>query len=184
MKARMAEASRLASEHMALIESIGDPTLTVGLALGPMAVKILTGEMAEVLRWSDMVIDLAEGDRAMGGYIVGSPLASAYAMRSTARWWLGHAGWREDFNRALAMARDADPISKAAVIAYTYYNAIGSGVIAADDAALRDIDEALQSAERAADDIALGLALYTKANALRSGFRAAGTRIGITQAGS
>ena len=102
----------------------------------------------------------------MGGYVVGSPLASAYAMRSTARWWLGQAGWQEDFNRALAMARDADPISQAVVVAYTYSNAIASGVIAADDAALRDIDEALQSAERAADDIALGLALYTKANAL------------------
>ena len=72
----------------------------------------------------------------MGGYIVGSPLASAYAMRSTARWWLGHGGWQEDFNRALAMARDADPISKAAVIAYTYDDAIGSGVIAADDTAV------------------------------------------------
>ena len=57
---RLDEASRLASEHMVLIESIGDPTLTVGLALFPLARKILTGEMAEVLRWSQMVIDLAE----------------------------------------------------------------------------------------------------------------------------
>ena len=40
------------------------------------------------------------------------------------------------------------------------------GVIVADDAALCDIDEALQSAQRAADDLALGFALYTKANAL------------------
>ena len=66
---RLAEASRLASEHMVLIESIGDPTLTVGLALGPIAVKVLTGEIAQALRWSRMVIDLAEGDRARGGYI-------------------------------------------------------------------------------------------------------------------
>ena len=29
---RVREASQLASEHMALIESIGDPTLTVGLS--------------------------------------------------------------------------------------------------------------------------------------------------------
>ena len=148
---------------MVLIESIGDPTLTVGLALFPATVKVLTGEMAEALRWSQMVIDLAEGDRALGGYIVGSPLASAYAMRCTARWVLGHAGWREDFNRAVAMARDADPISQAVVITYTYNNAIACGVIVADDAALRDIDEALQSAQRALDDIALGFALYTKA---------------------
>jgi adenylate cyclase len=163
---RLAEASRLASEHMVLIESIGDPTLTVGLALGPAGVKVLTGEMAEALRWSNLIIDLAEGDRALGGYIVGSPLASAYAVRCTARWMLGRAGWREDFNRAVAMARDADPVSQAVVIVYTHSNAIGSGVILADDAALRDIDEALQSAQRAADDIALGFALYAKANAL------------------
>ena len=32
--ARMHEASRLAAEQMALIESIGDPTLTIGLASG------------------------------------------------------------------------------------------------------------------------------------------------------
>jgi hypothetical protein len=59
------------------------------------------------------------------------------------------------------MARDADPISQALVIVYTYNNAIAGGVIVADDAALRDIDEAVQ---RAADDIALGFALYAKAN--------------------
>ncbi len=52
-----------------------------------------------------------------------------YAMRSTARWWLGQEGWKDDFNRGLAMARDADSISKAVVIVYTYYNAIGIGVI-------------------------------------------------------
>ena len=32
VQARMREASQLASEAMALIESIGDPTLTVGLS--------------------------------------------------------------------------------------------------------------------------------------------------------
>ena len=166
MNGRLAEASRLVSEYMVLIESIGDPKLTVRLALVPIAVKISTGELAEALRWSQMVIDLAEGDRAGGGYILGSPLASAYALRCTARWPLGRAGWREDFNRAVAMARDADPLSQGVVIAYTYSLTIGCGVIAADDAALRDIDEAVQSAQRAADDIALGFALYTKANAL------------------
>ena len=120
MNGRLAEASRLVSEYMVLIESIGDPTLTVGLALLPIAVKISTGEMAEALRWSDMVIDLAEGDPARGGYICGSPLASAYALRCTARWALGYTGWRDDFNRAVAMARDADPLSQGVVIAYTY----------------------------------------------------------------
>jgi adenylate cyclase len=166
IKARLAEASRLATEYMVLIESIGDPNVTVGLALFPAAVKFLTGEVAQALRWSQMVIDLAEGDRALGDYIVGSPLALAYAVRSSARSILGRAAWREDFNRAVAMARDADPISQAVVIVYTYNNATASGVIVADDAALHEIDEALQNAQRAADDIALGFALYAKANVL------------------
>ena len=166
MNGRVAEASRLVSEYMVLIESIGDPTLTVRLALLPIAVKISTGELAEALRWSDMVIDLAEGDPARGGYIRGSLLASAYALRCTARWALGYTGWRDDFNRAVAMARDADPLWQGVVIAYTYSLAIGCGVIAADDAALHDVDEALQGAKRSADDIALGFALYTKAVAL------------------
>jgi adenylate cyclase len=171
MKGRLHEVSRLASEYMAFIESIGDPALTVGLAIGPMASKNLTGEMAEVLGWTDRIIDLAEGDRATGDYVVGSPLASAYAMRSTARWWLGQAGWRDDFNTAVSMARDADPISQAVIMTYTYSNAIASGVIAPDDAALHDIDEALRNAERTADDVALGLGLSTKATALwKSGF--------------
>jgi adenylate cyclase len=163
---RLVEASRLAGEMMAMVEAIGDPTLTVGLALGPMAVKVLTGEVGEVLRWSSMVVNLAESDSATGHYIVDAPVASAYAMRSTARWWFGLPGWQEDFARALEMVHDADPISRATVACYTYYNAIGSDVIVADDAALRGIDEALQSAEQASDDLALALLLFTKANAL------------------
>ena len=39
MRGRVREASRLASEHMALIESIGDPTLTVGLSFAAIAAK-------------------------------------------------------------------------------------------------------------------------------------------------
>ena len=37
---RIREASRLASEAMALIESIGDPTLTVGLSFAAIYAKI------------------------------------------------------------------------------------------------------------------------------------------------
>ena len=163
---RLAEASRLASEHMVLIESIGDPTVTAGLALFPASAKVLTGEIAQALRWSQMVIDLAEGDRALGGYIVGSPLASAYAMRCAARWcWAAPAGertstvpsrWPEMPIRYHRQWSTPTPTTTRSPC----------GVIVADDAALRDIDEALQSAQRAADDVALGFALYTKANAL------------------
>ena len=49
---RVREASRLASEAMALIESIGDPTLTVGLSFTAIHAKAESGEWSEVLRWS------------------------------------------------------------------------------------------------------------------------------------
>ena len=58
----MREASQVASEVMALVESIGDPTLTVGLSLPVIYAKGESGEWGEVLRWSQRVIDLADGD--------------------------------------------------------------------------------------------------------------------------
>ena len=59
---RMREASQLASEAMALIESIGDPTLTVGLSFAAIYAKTDSAEWSDVLRWSQRVIDLADGD--------------------------------------------------------------------------------------------------------------------------
>ena len=114
--------------------------------------------MADTLRWSQTVIDLADGDPTKGNVVSGSPLAVALATRGTARWALGRAGWREDYDRALAMARGADPMSHAVVIAFAYGFAIPGGVLLADDAALRDIEEALEITERSSEDFALGLA--------------------------
>src|SRR5271166_2040265 len=163
---RVREASRLASETMALVESIGKPTLIVGLSLAAIGIKSQTGEMAEALRWSQTVIDLADGDPAKGNIVFGSPLAVALASRGTALWALGRAGWRDDYERALAMARGADPMSYAIVIAYAYSFAIPYGVLLADDAALRDIEEALEVTERSSEDFALGWARWTLGVAL------------------
>ena len=103
---RSREGSRLASEQMALLESIGDPTLTMGLAFIAFANWCDAGEFGELLRWSQTVIDLAAGDPAKGaGFGVGSPLAIALAWRGVARWWLGRPGWRQDLHDAVAMAR-------------------------------------------------------------------------------
>jgi adenylate cyclase len=166
MRGRMREASRLASEHMALIESIGDPTLTVGLSHLAIAIKCQTGEMAEALRWSQTVIELADGEPTKGNFVFGSPLPLALATRGTARWALGRAGWRDDYDRALAMARSTDPMSHARVITFTYGAAIARGVLLADDAALRDIEGALASSERSSEDIAVGMARGTMGIAL------------------
>jgi hypothetical protein len=166
MHGQVREASRLASEHMALIESIGDPTLTVGLSFMAIVIKIQTGEMAEALRWSQTVIDLADGDPTKGNFVFGSPLALALATRGTARWALGRAGWRDDYDQALAMARSTDPMSHARVITYTYGAAIAGGVLLADNAALCDIEEALNFTERSSEDIALGATRGTMGVAL------------------
>ena len=75
---RAHEASRLASEQMALLESIGDPTLTIGLARRwAISVKFDTGEIAAILRWSQTVIDLADGDPAKGANFGGGVAAGS-----------------------------------------------------------------------------------------------------------
>jgi class 3 adenylate cyclase len=163
---RMREASQLASEHMALIESLGDPTLTVGLSFAVIYAKMETAEMSDVLCWSQRVIDLADGDPAKGNFIIGSPLAAAFATRAIARYALGRPGWREDLQQAMAMARSADPMSYARVVTYAYLVGIPAGVLRPDDRVVREIEDALRMAERSGDDhavsnaqITLGLAL-------------------------
>ena len=64
-----------------------------------------------MLRWSQRVIDLADGDPSKGNFIIGSPLAVAYTSRGMARYCLGRPGWRDDLRHGLAMARSADPLS-------------------------------------------------------------------------
>jgi class 3 adenylate cyclase len=155
---RIREASQLASEAMALIDSIGDPTLTVGLSVPLLYAKMESAEYSDMLRWSQRVIDLADGDPSKGNFIFGSPLALAFAQRAIARWWLGRPGWRDDLAHGLAMARSADLMSYATVVCWVYSTGIQLGVLAADDRAVCEIEDALRIAERSSDDWALALA--------------------------
>jgi hypothetical protein len=157
---RVREASRLASETMALIESVGDPTLTVGLSYAPIYGKVMGGEWPEGLRWSQRAIDLADGDPSKGNFIFGSPLALALLMRGFVRYFLGRPGWRSDMDRALAMGRSADPATYAAVVCFVS-GAIPLGVLRPDDSAVREIEDALRIAERSGDDLALAVAQFT-----------------------
>jgi len=163
---RMREASQLASETMALIESVGDATLTVGLSAAAIYAKVKNAEWPDVLRWSQTVIDLADGDPAKGNFIVGSPLAVALTTRAIARYCLGRPGWPDDQRHGLAMARSADPLSYARVVTYVYSVGIPYGVLRPDDSALREIEDALQNAERSGDDLAVALARLTLGLAL------------------
>ena len=163
---RMREASQLASEAMALIEAVGDPTLTVGLSFAAIYAKIENAEWSDTLRWSQRVIDLADGDPSKGNFIVGSPLALAFTTRGTARWCLGRPGWRDDLSQGLAMARSADPMSYAFAIAFVYFSGIHNGVLRPDDSAMREIEDALRITERSGDDLAVAFVRVTLGLAL------------------
>ena len=63
----------------------------------------------------------------------------------------------DDLRHGLAMARSADPLSYATVVTYVYFVGIPYGVLRPDDSAVREIEDALQIAERSGDDLALGL---------------------------
>ena len=81
---RVGDASVLASQHLNLLESIGDATLTVGLSFVGILVKAVSGEMTDVLRRSQLTIDLANGDPTKGNLLVNSPLAVAVGARGVA----------------------------------------------------------------------------------------------------
>jgi hypothetical protein len=151
---KYSEASRLASEHADLLESISDPELTVALMMVPTIAKWDVGEMAEAMRLCQRAIDLSGGDPTMGNLIVGSPLAFALAMRASARCCLGVAGWREDFDEAVEIARRIDKFTYCSVVMFKYIAALNWALLPDDDA-LRDTAEALKIAKQFGDDLTL-----------------------------
>lgn len=88
-----------------------------------------SAEWNDMLRWSQRVIDLADGDPSKGNLIYGSPLALAFAARAIARYCLGRPGWRDDLRHGLDLARSADPTSYATVVAYVYFVGVAVGVL-------------------------------------------------------
>lgn len=152
------DASRLASEAWAIAESLGDAALTVGLSFPVIYPKGHGGEYVQSLRWSQRCIDLADGDAFLGNFIFGSPLSIAYTTRGYARYCLGRHGWQADVRHALDLARTADLFSYATAVAYVYFPGISHGVLAADDRAVQEIEDALRIAERSGDDMAVAFA--------------------------
>ncbi|MDT7721827.1 MAG: hypothetical protein QOE94_2838, partial [Mycobacterium sp.] len=158
-QARLREASPLASEAMDLIESIHDDILTVGMSLPLIYVKSESGEWRDALRWSQRVVELADGDPSKGSFILGiSPLAAALPLRALARCCLGLTGWSDDVTQGLALARDADPLSYGLVVGYVYFPGVMVGSLVPDDSALSAIEAAVRIAERSSDDLALTFA--------------------------
>ncbi len=159
--ARVRQAAMLASEHLELLESIGDANLTVGLSFPAFATWFSQAQMVAISRWSQRVIDLAEGDAALGGgFGLASPLAAALAFRGIARWWQGQPGWREDLRGAVAMAQQVDAATLGYVLAWTYSVEILYGVVRADEFALRASQAAVTAAEHTGNDNAVMVCSY------------------------
>ncbi|OBC17098.1 cyclase [Mycobacterium sp. 852013-50091_SCH5140682] len=163
---RTREGSRLASEQMTLLESLEDPAPMVGTSFIAFNNWFDAGEFGEIVRWSQTVIERADGDAAMGAeFGFGSPLAAALAWRGIAQWWLGQSGWRQNMADAVVMAQGSDPTTLAMVVGWTYGLPIAFGVLRADDTALHAIEQAAQIAE-GSSDTAFSIVQYALATAL------------------
>jgi adenylate cyclase len=158
LNARRRESSLVGSELIRLLESIGDPALTVALPFVAMAAKHETGEMVELLRLAQLVIDLADGDPTKGNLIVGSPLTCATGYRGVARCWLGKPAWKEDLRRSAVMASAFDPTMYAAGLMVAYATPVMLGALLPDADTLRQTAEALAVAEQSGGVLALDLA--------------------------
>lgn len=174
------EGAQLASEQMGLLESVDDPTVAMGLVAIPFCTWMGVCRFDDILRWSQLIVERADGDPVRGaGYGTGSPLAVASGWRGTARWCLGLRGWRDDLHDAVDMARRSNAETFSGVIAWTYGFAMQYGVLRTQESLLRAAEEAVQSAQRASSDRALGLAAYTLAVALLDQDDAADRRRGV-----
>jgi len=157
--ARFDEASRLGSELEILLESIGEPILTLGLLYSAIAAKLECGEMTEAVRLAQRLIDLADGDPAKGDLIVGSPLAGAMVLRGCARCFLGDLGWRADVDQGITMVRAFEPSLRAVMLLFKNM-LLANGVWLPDAADLQETAEVLEIAERSGDNLALACAQY------------------------
>jgi adenylate cyclase len=159
--ARNTESSHLALEYTDLVESIGDPTLTVGLLYPAIYAKHEAGEIAHALQMAQRVIDLAEGDPTKGNILTGSPLAFATAMRASARCALGQPNWKDGFDQAIKVSR-VDPTTYVSMVMFKYVLGIPFGALLPDAVALEDTAQALQTAQRCSEDFALHMAEFAR----------------------
>jgi class 3 adenylate cyclase len=158
---RQGDAAELAGEFTELVESIGDPALTVGLLYAAIYAKMEAGEAREAVRLAQRTIDLAAGDPTKGNLVFGSPLAMATGLSGFTKMCLGMPEWRADADAAIAISAPLDPTDHVAAIMWKYVLAIPFGALAADTTALENTAEALRIAEQSGDDFSLGLARLT-----------------------
>jgi adenylate cyclase len=157
---RYRECSRVASELIALLGSIGDPTWELTLSWGATSAKLANGEIAAGARLAERVIDLADGDPLKGASVIESPLALALVGRATARLCLGTEGWKADLAQAITMVREFLPIGQSEALIWKYTLGVMAGALAADAAALRETAKVLELTQQRADDMSVWSARF------------------------
>ena len=164
--ARFREASGLASELASMLESIGDPTLTLAMLYPALPIKLQTGELTEMVRLAQLMIDLADGDPVKGNLVFGSPLIAGILFRGCARCCLGDARWRGDLETAATMVRAFDPTTRALVLLFKHSMTISDGLSAPSVTDRQETAELLRDAERSGDDFTLACAQCVRAMTL------------------
>jgi adenylate cyclase len=152
------EGSRLGTELTQLLDSVGDPTLTVALSVPLMSVNLETGRFSAGVTMSQRVIDLAGGDTEKGRMLTVSPLTTAIAYRGLIRRLMGLPGWNDDFARAIEAADAIDPAMRSGVTWIVRLVPIANGVLLPDAYALRGTAEILTAAEQFGDNFVLSMA--------------------------
>jgi adenylate cyclase len=155
---RFHELAGLANEYAHRLESIGDPTLIVGLMNTAGQPKLAAGEIAEALRLAERVIELSDGDTTKGSFFFESPLALGITLRGLARCSVGDPRWRDDLQAGLAMARTVGGITQSAVTMYGYAVPVLNRALVPDASIVRDTLVALENAERFGDNVSLAWA--------------------------
>ncbi len=156
----------MASELESLLESIGDPTLTLAMLYPALPIKLQTGELAETLRLSQLMIDLADGDPVKGNLVFGSPLIAGILFRGCARCCLGDGRWRGDLDTAATMVRAFDPTTRALVLLFKYSMTMSEGLSSPGVTDRQETAELLRDAERSGDDFTLACAQCVRAMTL------------------
>jgi adenylate cyclase len=148
----------LATELAQLLESIGDPSLTVSLAVAPMTATLQGGKIAATVQLAERIIELTENEPTQGELMTISPLASALSLRGTGRWALGLPGWREDFDRALEVIAAISPTFRSGTFWHVYLYSIPNGVLLAGPTAVDSATEMHRAAEQFGEKITVDLA--------------------------
>jgi adenylate cyclase len=178
--ARHREAADMALEFATLVESIGDPAMTVGLFYAAAQAKWEVGEATESLRLAQRIVDVADGDATMGDFVIGSPLAWAITLKGAAGMFLGRRGWRDDLEAGIALARSFDAAARPFTQLYKYAAAVQNGAALPDADDMARTEEALEVAQRSGNNTAVAYSLMNQAITLihcDNGNRAAGLEL-------